>query len=100
MVLALIADETTVTQAFDIGAVTTGPMTVPFLIALGVGIASVLGNQSRMRASFGLMAIGSIGPVLSCSCGACYGVRRERRSRGTSWEAPSRSSRRRFRCSR
>jgi hypothetical protein len=64
MVLALFADELTVTQAFDIGAVTTGPMTVPFLIALGVGIASVLGNQSRMRASFGLMAIGSIGPVL------------------------------------
>ncbi|TVR86661.1 MAG: DUF1538 domain-containing protein [Trueperaceae bacterium] len=64
MVLALFADELTVTQAFDIGAVTTGPMTVPFLIALGVGIASVLGNQSRMRASFGLMAIGSVGPVL------------------------------------
>ena len=64
MVLALFADEVTVTQAFDIGAVTTGPMTVPFLIALGVGIASVLGNQSRMRASFGLMAIGSIGPVV------------------------------------
>jgi hypothetical protein len=63
-ILALIADETTVTQAFDIGAVTTGPMTVPFLIALGVGIASVLGDRSRMRASFGLMAIGSVGPVL------------------------------------
>ncbi len=62
--LSLFADETTVTQAFDIGAVTTGPMTVPFLIALGVGIASVLGSQSRMRASFGIMAIGSIGPVL------------------------------------
>jgi len=64
MVLALLADETTVTQAFDVGAVTTGPMTVPFLIALGVGIASVLGRQSRMRASFGIMAIGSVGPVL------------------------------------
>jgi hypothetical protein len=62
--LALVLDEATVTQAFDLGAVTTGPMTVPFLIALGVGIASVLGNQSRMRAGFGLMAIGSIGPVL------------------------------------
>lgn len=64
IVLSLFTDETTVTQAFDIGAVTTGPMTVPFLIALGVGIAAVLGNQSRMRASFGLMAIGSVGPVL------------------------------------
>jgi hypothetical protein len=64
MVLSLIADETSVTQAFDIGAVTTGPMTVPFLIALGVGIASVLGDEHRMRASFGIMAIGSIGPVV------------------------------------
>ncbi len=63
-VLSLFADETTVTQAYDIGAVTTGPMTVPFLIALGVGIASVLGGQNRMQASFGLMAIGSVGPVL------------------------------------
>jgi len=62
--LALFADEVTVAQAFDVGAVTTGPMTVPFLIALGVGIASVLGSQSRMRAGFGLMAVGSIGPVL------------------------------------
>lgn len=64
MALALFAGEATVTQAFDVGAVTTGPMTVPFLIALGVGIASVLSGESRMRASFGLMAIGSIGPVL------------------------------------
>ncbi|MEX2502924.1 MAG: DUF1538 domain-containing protein [Trueperaceae bacterium] len=63
-VLALFANEATVTQAYDIGAVTTGPMTVPFLIALGVGIASVLGGQNRMQASFGLMAIGSVGPVL------------------------------------
>jgi len=62
--LALFADEASVTQAFDLGAVTTGPMTVPFLIALGVGIASVLGDGSRMRAGFGLMAVGSIGPVL------------------------------------
>lgn len=63
LILTLFADERSVTQAFDLGAVTTGPMTVPFLIALGVGIASVLGDGSRMRAGFGLMAIGSIGPV-------------------------------------
>lgn len=63
LILTLFADERSVTQAFDLGAVTTGPMTVPFLIALGVGIASVLGDSSRMRAGFGLMAIGSIGPV-------------------------------------
>jgi hypothetical protein len=64
IVLALFADETTVTHAFDIGAVTTGPMTVPFLLSLGVGIASVIGDRSRMRTGFGLMAVGSLGPVL------------------------------------
>ena len=64
LALAAWADEATVVQAFDIGAVTTGPMTVPFLIALGVGIASVLGGRSRLGSGFGLMAVGSIGPVL------------------------------------
>lgn len=61
---AFFADEATSVQAFDIGAVTTGPMTVPFLIALGVGIASVLSDRGRLGSGFGLMAIGSIGPVL------------------------------------
>ncbi len=64
LVAAVFADELTVVQAFDVGAVTTGPMTVPFLIALGVGIASVLSGRGRLGAGFGLMAIGSIGPVL------------------------------------
>lgn len=40
-------------------------MTVPFLIAIGVGIASVMGNRDRLEAGFGIMAIGSIGPILA-----------------------------------
>lgn len=75
VLLALFADERSVTQAFDLGAVTTGPMTVPFLIALGVGIASVLGDGRRMRAGFGLMAIGSIGPVLLVLLWGFWGAR-------------------------
>lgn len=49
--------------AFDAGGATTGPMTVPFILALGIGVASVrAGGQND---SFGLIGIASIGPVLS-----------------------------------
>ncbi len=65
VVLVLFASETVTTYAFDLGAVTTGPMTVPFLMALGVGMASVLGGRDPLKTGFGLMAVGSIGPVLA-----------------------------------
>lgn len=65
MGLLVLVSETVVTKAFDMGAVTTGPMTVPFLMALGVGMASVLGGRDRLKTGFGLMAIGSVGPVLA-----------------------------------
>jgi len=65
VVLVLFSTETAATYAFDLGAVTTGPMTVPFLMALGVGMASVLGGRDRLKTGFGFMAIGSIGPVLA-----------------------------------
>ena len=51
--------------AFDSGGVTTGPITVPFLMALGVGVSSVLGDRRRKENSFGLVALCSIGPVLA-----------------------------------
>ncbi len=51
--------------AFDSGGVTTGPMTVPFIIALGVGVASSRSDSGAQNDSFGLVAIGSIGPILS-----------------------------------
>ena len=50
---------------FDAGGVTTGPMTVPFILALGVGIASVRGGQSSHDDSFGLVALMSVGPILA-----------------------------------
>jgi hypothetical protein len=50
--------------AFDAGGVTTGPVTVPFILALGIGIASVLGGRSAMSDGFGLIGIASIGPVI------------------------------------
>ncbi|WP_028306772.1 DUF1538 domain-containing protein [Desulfitibacter alkalitolerans] len=51
--------------SFDAGGVTTGPMTVPFILALGVGVARVLGGQSASADGFGLVALASIGPVLA-----------------------------------
>lgn len=52
--------------AFDSGGVTTGPITVPFIMALGVGIASTIGgNKHSGENSFGLVALCSIGPMLA-----------------------------------
>ena len=52
-------------MAFDSGGVTTGPITVPFIMALGVGISSVLGDPRSKDNSFGLVALCSVGPVLA-----------------------------------
>ena len=51
--------------AFDSGGVTTGPITVPFIMALGVGISHVLGNRRSRENSFGLVALCSVGPILA-----------------------------------
>ena len=52
-------------MAFDSGGVTTGPITVPFIMALGVGISSVLGDRRSKENSFGLVALCSVGPILA-----------------------------------
>lgn len=51
--------------SFDSGGVTTGPITVPFIMALGVGIATTLGGKNTGENSFGLIAMCSIGPILA-----------------------------------
>lgn len=51
--------------AFDSGGVTTGPLSAPFIIALGVGVASVRGGKSSHDDSFGLVAFGTVGPVIA-----------------------------------
>ncbi len=50
--------------AFDAGGVTTGPVTVPFILALGIGTASVLGGRSSIADGFGLVGLASIGPII------------------------------------
>ena len=52
-------------MAFDSGGVTTGPITVPFIMALGVGVAATLGGKDASENSFGLVAMCSIGPILA-----------------------------------
>ncbi len=51
--------------SFDSGGVTTGPITVPFIMALGVGIASAIGGKNSEENSFGLIALCSVGPMLA-----------------------------------
>ena len=49
--------------AFDSGGVTTGPMTVPFIMALGVGVASSRSDGGADKDCFGLVALSSVGPI-------------------------------------
>ena len=59
--------------SFDSGGVTTGPITVPFIMALGVGLASVRNDKNATSDSFGLVALSSVGPILSVLIlGICY----------------------------
>lgn len=51
--------------AFDSGGVTTGPITVPFIMALGVGISQTVGGKNASENSFGLIAMCSVGPILA-----------------------------------
>ena len=51
--------------AFDSGGVTTGPITVPFIMSLGIGFAAVRSDRHAENDSFGLVALCSIGPILA-----------------------------------
>ena len=51
--------------AFDSGGVTTGPITVPFIMAVGVGVALTIGGSNSSENSFGLIALCSVGPILA-----------------------------------
>jgi hypothetical protein len=50
---------------FDSGGVTTGPITVPFIMALGLGVSTILGDKRDRESSFGFIALCSIGPILA-----------------------------------
>lgn len=65
IVLAFFAPSEFVPTAFDSGGVTTGPITVPFIMALGTGMATMRGDKHSGEDSFGLVSLCSIGPILS-----------------------------------
>lgn len=58
--------------AFDSGGVTTGPITVPFIMAMGVGLSSMRGDKDASSDSFGLVALSSVGPILAVMILGCF----------------------------
>ncbi len=63
--LAAFAPADFIPVAFDSGGVTTGPITVPFIMALGIGLTSLRSDKNSQSDSFGLIAMGSVGSVMA-----------------------------------
>ena len=63
--LAAFCDRDFLSVAFDSGGVTTGPMTVPFILALGIGVSNIRSDKKAEADSFGLVALCSIGPIIA-----------------------------------
>lgn len=65
VILAFLTPDSFVPVSFDSGGVTTGPVTVPFIMALGIGLATLRSDKNSREDSFGLISLCSIGPVLA-----------------------------------
>lgn len=63
-ILSFFSPDSFTSVAFDSGGVTTGPMTVPFIMALGVGLSASRSDRDGASDSFGLVALCSIGPIM------------------------------------
>jgi hypothetical protein len=64
-ILAFFVPKSFLALSFDSGGVTTGPMTVPFIMALGVGVSSIRADKDADNDSFGLIALCSVGPIIA-----------------------------------
>lgn len=64
LILSFFVPDNYLTISFDAGSVTTGPMVIPVIMALGIGVASVLEERSELD-GFGLIGLASIGPIIS-----------------------------------
>ena len=64
IILAFLAPAEFIPVAFDSGGVTTGPMAVPMILALGLGFSSALAGRSVLSDGFGLIGLASIGPII------------------------------------
>jgi hypothetical protein len=63
--LTYFTPQSFVPVAFDSGGVTTGPITVPFILAMGAGVAALRSDKEGASDSFGLVALCSIGPIIA-----------------------------------
>ncbi len=63
-ILSFFSPREFIAVAFDAGGVTTGPMTVPFIMAMGVGLSAARSDKNGSNDSFGLIALCSVGPIL------------------------------------
>ncbi|GAB1409739.1 DUF1538 domain-containing protein [Desulfovibrionales bacterium] len=64
LLLGMLVPQAFVALAFDSGGVATGPLTVPFLLSLGIGFVSVLGRRSSSADSFGILGFVALGPMV------------------------------------
>ena len=64
-IVAFFAPGSFVPVGFDSGGVTTGPITVPFILAMGIGVTMIRGDRDSQDDSFGLLALCSAGPILA-----------------------------------
>lgn len=81
MVLLRFSDPTFTSIAFDAVGVATSPTTVTFVMALAVGVATVLGNRNPVLDGFGLIALLAMAPILSLMClGLLYSWRGRKRT--------------------
>jgi hypothetical protein len=65
LILGIIVSPDYLAVAFDAGGVTTGPMTVPFILSLGIGVTSVMGSRRGTQDNFGLVGLASVGPIIA-----------------------------------
>ncbi len=72
IVITFFVPDSFLAVAFDSGGVTTGPITVPFIIAFGVGLSSIRSDKNASSDSFGLVALSSVGPILAVLVLGCF----------------------------
>jgi hypothetical protein len=79
--MVFFTDSIFVSIAFDAGGVATGPMTVTFVMALAVGVATIMEGRSPVLDGFGLIALVAMAPILSVmALGLLYSMKKGRRS--------------------
>ena len=64
-IIAYFTPDSFIPVGFDSGGVTTGPITVPFILAMGIGVTAIRSDKDHQDDTFGLVALCSVGPILA-----------------------------------